>query len=81
MRFHWLRDRIRQGQFTITYLASALNLADFFTKSLPRAIHEAMTERLVITPKISNAPCTPGQWYRATYQNGKLRPTHLISDP
>jgi hypothetical protein len=81
MRFHWLRDRIRQGQFTITYLASALNLADFFTKSLPRAIHEAMIERLVITPKISNAPCTSGQWYRATYQNGKLRPTQLISDP
>jgi hypothetical protein len=81
MRFHWLRDRIRQGQFTITYIASALNLADFFTKSLPRVIHEAMIERLVTTPKIPNAFYTSGRWYCATYQNGKLRPTRLISDP
>jgi hypothetical protein len=80
MRFHWLRDRIRQGQFTITYLASALNLADFFTKSLPRAIHEAMMERLVITPPIHNALHTSGQWYCATYKNGRLCPTQLISD-
>jgi hypothetical protein len=81
MRFHFLRDRIRQGQFTITYLASALNLAAFFTKSLPRAIHEAMIKRLVVTPKIPNAMYTSGQWYCATYHNRKLRPIQLISDP
>jgi hypothetical protein len=36
MRYHWLRDRIRQGQFTIAtaHLAGNLNLADFFTKTL-----------------------------------------------
>jgi hypothetical protein len=28
MRFHWLRDRIRQGQFTIHHLAGTMNLAD-----------------------------------------------------
>jgi hypothetical protein len=28
MRFHWLRDRIRQAQFTITCLAGALDLAE-----------------------------------------------------
>jgi hypothetical protein len=35
MRFHWLRDRIRQDQFTIQYLATNCILADFFTKTLP----------------------------------------------
>jgi hypothetical protein len=35
MRFHWLRDRIRQGQFfTITYLAGTLNLADFYIQHI-----------------------------------------------
>jgi hypothetical protein len=38
MRFHWLRDRIRQGQFTLRYLAGKQNLADFFTKKLPVAV-------------------------------------------
>lgn len=47
MRFHWLRDRIRQGQFTLTYLAGKYNLADFFTKTLPVAVHQLMTPRLV----------------------------------
>jgi hypothetical protein len=40
MRFHWLRDCIRQSQFTITHLPGKLNLADFFTKTLPCAIHQ-----------------------------------------
>jgi hypothetical protein len=50
MRFHWLRGRVKQGQFTITYLAATLNLADFFTKTLSCAHHEAFMLRLVHTP-------------------------------
>jgi hypothetical protein len=41
MHFHWLRDRVKQGQFTITYLAGTLNLADFFTNILSCAHHQA----------------------------------------
>ncbi len=36
MRFHWVRDRVRQGQFTISYIKSAYNIADFFTKNLEK---------------------------------------------
>ena len=50
MRFHWLRDRIRQGQFTLRYLAGKQNLADFFTKTLPVAVHRLMMPRLVSSP-------------------------------
>jgi hypothetical protein len=32
MRFHW--DRVRQGQFIISYIKSADNIADYFTKKL-----------------------------------------------
>jgi hypothetical protein len=31
---HWIRDRVRQGQFTIIYIPTAENLADYFTKNL-----------------------------------------------
>jgi hypothetical protein len=36
MRFFWLRDRIKKGQFNVKHLSGKWNIADFFTKSLPR---------------------------------------------
>jgi hypothetical protein len=33
MRMHWIRDRVRQEQVTITYIPTAENLADYFTKT------------------------------------------------
>jgi hypothetical protein len=66
MRFHWLRDRIRQGQFTITYLAGTLNLADFFTKTMSCAHHQAFMPRLVLTPPAAAANTANGQWQVAT---------------
>lgn len=35
MRFHWIRDRVRQGQFEVNWAPGKSNLADFFTKNLP----------------------------------------------
>jgi hypothetical protein len=40
MRFHWVRDRVRQGQFTISYIKSADNVADYFTKNLDPIKHK-----------------------------------------
>jgi hypothetical protein len=34
MRFHWLRDRVKQHQFRIIFVPGAINIADFFTKAL-----------------------------------------------
>jgi hypothetical protein len=39
MRFHWIRDRVRQQQFIITYISTHDNIADYFTKNLPFEIH------------------------------------------
>ncbi len=39
MRFHWVHDRVHQKQFWIAYIASAENLADYFTKNLPHEAH------------------------------------------
>jgi hypothetical protein len=36
MRFFWIVDRIRQGQFKTLHIPGVWNLADFFTKPLPK---------------------------------------------
>ncbi len=42
MWFHWLRDRIDQGQFRVVFVPGKNNLADFFTKALPVARHKVL---------------------------------------
>jgi hypothetical protein len=41
VRFHWIADRVRQGQFVITWQKGSQNLADYFTKVHPAAHHRA----------------------------------------
>jgi hypothetical protein len=48
MRFHWLRDRIGQGQFRVVFVPGLRNLADFFTKSLPVTRHNALAPFIAI---------------------------------
>ena len=42
MRYYWLRDRVSQGQFIITWKTGAVNLADYFTKHHPASHHKAL---------------------------------------
>ena len=37
MRFFWLTDRVKQGQFIVKHIPGIWNLADHFTKALPKA--------------------------------------------
>jgi hypothetical protein len=76
MRFHWLRDRIRQGQFTITHLAGRLNLADFFTKTLPCAIHQELMPRLVYSPPQASAATAHRQWQTVARKHTSTRGWH-----
>ena len=48
MRFHWLRDRVRQGQFRVVHVPGIYNIADFFTKSLPVARHRALAPFIAV---------------------------------
>ena len=50
MRFHWIRDRVRQQQFIITYISTHDNIADYFTKNLPFELH--------ITREVPTIHCT-----------------------
>ena len=41
MRYHWIRDQVRQGKITITWAEGAANLADYLTKAHP--VHHFVT--------------------------------------
>jgi hypothetical protein len=40
MRFYWIRDRVRQGQFHVYWKRGILNRADYFTKHHPASHHQ-----------------------------------------
>jgi hypothetical protein len=44
MRYHWLRDQVRLGNFSIIWEAGKSNLADLFTKAHPVHHHLKMIE-------------------------------------
>jgi hypothetical protein len=53
MRYHWIRDQIKQGKITVTWEAGKKNLADFYTKSHPVWHFKLMRVIHVVTPKRS----------------------------
>jgi hypothetical protein len=54
LRFHWIRDRVRQGHFKVTWKAGYTNLADFFTKPFGPAKHTLFRKYLVCYPSRKN---------------------------
>jgi hypothetical protein len=49
MRFYWVRDRVRQGQFIIYWQRGSDNLAVYFTKHHPPSHHRRMRSRYLHT--------------------------------
>jgi hypothetical protein len=47
MRFHWVRDRVRQGQFLISHIRTDLNVSDYFTNNLDPFRHNALSTYIV----------------------------------
>lgn len=52
VRYHYIREQIAQRTITLRYIPSNDNLADPFTKQLPRLAHTELTSRLMA----NNAP-------------------------
>jgi hypothetical protein len=50
MRYHWIRDQVRQGKFTVTWEKGSTNLADFHTKAHPVHHFSTMRRTFVHTP-------------------------------
>jgi hypothetical protein len=49
IREHYIRERVAAGDIEIQHVASAENLADIFTKVLPRDVHLAVVRALGLT--------------------------------
>jgi hypothetical protein len=50
MRFYWIRDRVRQGQFLVYWKKGTLNRADYFTKHHPASHHQAIRSSYLHEP-------------------------------
>ena len=61
MRYHWIRDRIRQGHYVVRWEPGRDNLADFFTKLHPPKYHRENRKLYVSDPRRSAAPTTDQQ--------------------
>jgi hypothetical protein len=54
MRYHWIRDRINQGHFSVEWKPGISNLADFFTKAHP-VHHHLMVRSIYVTDTSNNS--------------------------
>jgi len=45
--YHWFRDMVRRGEFTSKWIGTDDNIADYFTKALPKARHNLLKKSLV----------------------------------
>jgi hypothetical protein len=50
MRFYWIRDRVRQGQFHIYWSKGQTNRADYFSKHHPASHHQAIRSTYLYSP-------------------------------
>ena len=60
MRFYWVRDHVKQGEFLVYWKPGRDNLADYYTKNHPPAHHKAMRAIYLYTEgkKSSELQCT-----------------------
>ena len=50
MRFYWIRDCVRKGQFHIFWQKGSLNKADYFTKHHPASHHQQVRSSYLHEP-------------------------------
>ena len=67
MKFHWIRDRLCQGQFMIMWRKGTDNLADFLTKLLPVHQHQRLMPLLVHVPCATGLPAQTAHSKRKRY--------------
>jgi hypothetical protein len=76
MCFNWVKDRVKQQQFLVSFVHGLSNIADFFTKALPVSRHRAIAPLISLDPDESTLDTD-----NAKYNLSKLfgAPLHSIS--
>jgi hypothetical protein len=54
MRFYWVRDRVRQGQFIVHWKRGPTNMADYFTKHHPPSVHREIRPTYLLSSSCSS---------------------------
>jgi hypothetical protein len=54
VRFFWLRDRVKRAQFYMQHLKGKWNIADFFTKPLPKEKFDQFTPYIIVQTESKN---------------------------
>jgi hypothetical protein len=72
LRWHWIANRVAQGQFDIQWRKGSHNLADHFTKSQPQKSHQAAMPLLVRTPPVSNTFLNRRQLRNIDYKQKRI---------
>ena len=57
MRYHWVRERVQHGDFTVTRGPGGDNLADYFTEIHPPTHFRAMRSHFVTDSDHSASYC------------------------
>ncbi len=57
MRFFWLSDRVSQQQFVVEHIPGQHNVADFFTKALPKSKFDQFHRYLVVNRDCMEEKC------------------------
>ena len=60
MRFYWIRDRVRQGQYRVHWKRGKSNLGDYFTKRHPPSHHQEMRPTYLQVAKSAAATTCEG---------------------
>jgi hypothetical protein len=55
MRFYWIRDRVRQGQFIVYWKRGTSNCGDYFTKHHPTRHHRHQRHEYLHKPSPTQA--------------------------
>jgi hypothetical protein len=53
MRFHWVQDRVNQGQFLVYWAPGKNNMADYFSKHHPASHHQLVRPKYLLACAIS----------------------------
>lgn len=51
VQYHWIREQIAEGKFTLSYVPTSEMQADLLTKALPRILHSRFCEKIGLSPK------------------------------
>ena len=54
MRFYWIQDRVKQGQYYIYWQQGSENMADYFTKHHPARHHRHMRDNYLLDSHRAN---------------------------